>query len=683
MAFRSAEPGFPVIASLSPDRRGPAPETPGIRRILCLKLDHIGDVLIAAPALMLLRRSFPQAHITLVCGPWNVGLARRLKVADEIVPAAIFSQVSLADLDPAARAERRDTAVAELQARGLGPFDLAIDLRRDDDTREILKLFQARAYVGFGDLATFSYLDVALPFTRHGVHEGASSLRLGPAELDGGGMGHLVTEDGLHLTAQAGRLDLTVSTDAVWPPTDEGTPDTRLLGTAVYRLDIRTRAASGELAAPAELTRDHAAFGPGWLEPEPWGRWSSVADAPITLSFSTAGADVELLVRVQGHTAAPHPRANVRLSTPDAEVGHAFNTGEEPVTLALACRAQLSPPVARSEPVLLRPGRYQGVLRLKLADPSDWERLSVVVRSARMAQVLARLVLPETVDQLGVLDFPFEFHHRDGAEPVVVEIRSEGSGGARGPGVLAVELECQEARAPLLPLGHMEGQLMDLAAMTALRFAPRLVTPDGEVERALSEPVEGSTATAAVERLRARRGGKRLFGLVNDERRLIGVGIGANKDSKRWPQPYFLDLCRRLLARRGVDIVFIGGPKEAEEVKALAAELHGGERVIDLCSACRIEDLGEVLAELDGYIGLDTGTTHFAGRVGVKTLALFGASHDPAEWGPVGGRSGWAAVQVPCGSCFKSELSECDFGLRCMTLLTPKEVWRLVEARLL
>ncbi|MCU0494799.1 MAG: hypothetical protein MUD01_24705, partial [Chloroflexaceae bacterium] len=45
-----------------------APAIP--RRILVIKPDHLGDVLLATPALVRLRESFPQALIVALVGPW-------------------------------------------------------------------------------------------------------------------------------------------------------------------------------------------------------------------------------------------------------------------------------------------------------------------------------------------------------------------------------------------------------------------------------------------------------------------------------------------------------------------------------------------------------------------------------------------------------------------------------------
>ncbi len=63
------------------------PERP---RILLLKLDHIGDMVLAMRAMLQIRKAWPDAHITLVCGPWNVALARQLGLFDRIVAYRFF-----------------------------------------------------------------------------------------------------------------------------------------------------------------------------------------------------------------------------------------------------------------------------------------------------------------------------------------------------------------------------------------------------------------------------------------------------------------------------------------------------------------------------------------------------------------------------------------------------------------
>ncbi|MBV9893472.1 MAG: glycosyltransferase family 9 protein [Chloroflexi bacterium] len=53
-------------------------------RVLLLRPDHIGDVLLTASAIALLRESLPGAHLTYVVGPWSVEAARRGPAVDEV-----------------------------------------------------------------------------------------------------------------------------------------------------------------------------------------------------------------------------------------------------------------------------------------------------------------------------------------------------------------------------------------------------------------------------------------------------------------------------------------------------------------------------------------------------------------------------------------------------------------------
>ncbi len=127
------------------------------RRLLVLKLDHYGDFLIGLPALKRLREGFPADHITLVCGSWNAELARRLGVADEVRAydffpenGALWSGQPFEDVDSFREVCR-------------GAFDIAIDLRVDQDTRFLLEHVEAVTRCGIGLRARYPFLDIVLP----------------------------------------------------------------------------------------------------------------------------------------------------------------------------------------------------------------------------------------------------------------------------------------------------------------------------------------------------------------------------------------------------------------------------------------------------------------------------------------------------------------------------------------
>lgn len=136
-----------------------------IKRILILKLDHIGDFFVSVRPMVMLREAWPDAHITLVCGPWNVSLAQRLNIFDEIRSYHFFNAKTG---DEKFDWEAKDWAARcdGIKDLDLGQFDLAVDLRHDADTRPILTRVDTRLRAGFaspgGSLPSTPPLDLFL-----------------------------------------------------------------------------------------------------------------------------------------------------------------------------------------------------------------------------------------------------------------------------------------------------------------------------------------------------------------------------------------------------------------------------------------------------------------------------------------------------------------------------------------
>ena len=130
---------------------------PSAPRILALKLDHLGDFLIGVPGLRRLRQAFPDAFIRLVVGSWNRATAEATGLVDDVVTYDYFPQhASGWDGRPATPVHRFRELVG-------GPFDIAVDLRVDEDTRFLLQEVQATMRCGIGARATLPFLDIALP----------------------------------------------------------------------------------------------------------------------------------------------------------------------------------------------------------------------------------------------------------------------------------------------------------------------------------------------------------------------------------------------------------------------------------------------------------------------------------------------------------------------------------------
>jgi ADP-heptose:LPS heptosyltransferase len=111
-------------------------------RILAIKLDHLGDFILAIPALAKLRARFPYATIDIVVGSWNAPLARQTGLFDAIHTFDFFRQKS-SDVP-----KKGEDALTELLA-SLGSYDIALDLRRPADTRFLLVKARAAMKIGY------------------------------------------------------------------------------------------------------------------------------------------------------------------------------------------------------------------------------------------------------------------------------------------------------------------------------------------------------------------------------------------------------------------------------------------------------------------------------------------------------------------------------------------------------
>lgn len=99
-----------------------------VRRIVVIRPDHLGDVLLSSPALNLLRQAFPTAEITGMVGPWSAEVASRQPAFDRIAEVRFpgFTRQRSTSL------LARYGSIAGLSRRlRREQFDLAIVLRPD------------------------------------------------------------------------------------------------------------------------------------------------------------------------------------------------------------------------------------------------------------------------------------------------------------------------------------------------------------------------------------------------------------------------------------------------------------------------------------------------------------------------------------------------------------------------
>ncbi len=138
-----------------------------IKRILVVKVDHIGDFVTAIPAIRRLKEIFPAASIHVLASRAARAFAETEDCIDEFIEFEFFHAVS--GLGP------KDISEAEYEAlrAQLTPyrFDIAVDLRKHLDTRDVLRYTPARYLAGYDYMGQYPYLDIALEW------EGDKSLQ--------------------------------------------------------------------------------------------------------------------------------------------------------------------------------------------------------------------------------------------------------------------------------------------------------------------------------------------------------------------------------------------------------------------------------------------------------------------------------------------------------------------------
>ncbi len=167
-----------LFGALSAPLRRQAPSVrPARPRILLIRPDHIGDLLLSTPAIRTLRRALPGAHLTCMVGPWGEAVLQHNPHLDEILLCQFpgFTRQPKGPWLPPYRALWRRSR--QLQQ---GRFDLAIVLRLDHWWGALLAyLAGIPIRVGHSFPESEPFLSDALPYTsaRHEVLQNLSLVQ--------------------------------------------------------------------------------------------------------------------------------------------------------------------------------------------------------------------------------------------------------------------------------------------------------------------------------------------------------------------------------------------------------------------------------------------------------------------------------------------------------------------------
>jgi ADP-heptose:LPS heptosyltransferase len=175
--------------------------------------------------------------------------------------------------------------------------------------------------------------------------------------------------------------------------------------------------------------------------------------------------------------------------------------------------------------------------------------------------------------------------------------------------------------------------------------------------------------------------------------RVVFLGLGASRPTKRWPPAHFARLAELLRDRHGLIPAIVTGPGETEEkfaalvldhMRATGLRALGGKGKGDFVhgAGLPVRRLAAALSAVRCYVGNDSGPKHVAVAVGVPTFTFFGPE-DPVEWHPYS-RAAHPVFFRPGLDCRREDagrwcgLEECDLRgalrHRCMQEIDPIDV---------
>lgn len=195
-----------------------------------------------------------------------------------------------------------------------------------------------------------------------------------------------------------------------------------------------------------------------------------------------------------------------------------------------------------------------------------------------------------------------------------------------------------------------------------------------ELERAITGQVESTEPdwhlTASQNSKTAARTILNRHGVADTDLVIALCPGSINSRAKRWPAENYAALGDLLSESVNAKVLLIGSAAEA----AVTSEVQGGmsRKAIPLTGETSLEELVGVLSRVDLLITNDTGPAHIASALGRPTLVIFGPTN-PLTTRPFSELAQIVRKPPDCAPCM---LRDCPIDHRCMTAITPEDVFQ-------
>ena len=153
-------------------------------------------------------------------------------------------------------------------------------------------------------------------------------------------------------------------------------------------------------------------------------------------------------------------------------------------------------------------------------------------------------------------------------------------------------------------------------------------------------------------------------------RPLVAICPGStNSRAKRWPAERFAAVADKLMERTGAEVFLVGAAEELEISEEVARHMRA--RPVVLTGKTDLLQTTALLKASDLLVTNDTGPAHIAAAVGCPVVVIFGPTN-PITTRPFSESAEVVRRPPDCAPCM---LRDCPIDHRCMTAITPEDVF--------
>jgi heptosyltransferase-2 len=146
-----------------------------------------------------------------------------------------------------------------------------------------------------------------------------------------------------------------------------------------------------------------------------------------------------------------------------------------------------------------------------------------------------------------------------------------------------------------------------------------------------------------------------------------------NSRAKRWPAERYATLADRLV-ESGANVALIGSPGESDVTQEVCKRAQ--HQLAELTGKTTIAEVTALISIADVLITNDTGPAHIGAALNTPTIVVFGPTN-PLTTYPMSANAEIVRRAPDCAPCM---LRDCPIDHRCMTAITPEEVFERASA---